>query len=68
MYMCGCALCIVIVYCEIELGFLCVIVYCEIELGKSSNCLCGYLGINVYVWICICVDVSHRATTYIYRL
>ena len=37
--------------CEIELGFLCVIVYCEIELGKSSNCLCGYLGINVYVWM-----------------
>jgi hypothetical protein len=31
--MCGCVLCIVIVYCEIELGFLCVIVYCEIELG-----------------------------------
>ena len=31
--MCGCVLCIVIVYCEIELGFLCVIVYCEIE-GK----------------------------------
>jgi hypothetical protein len=31
--MCGCVFCIVIVYCEIELGILCVIMYCEIELG-----------------------------------